>query len=102
MNNPVLTYTLAALLTASLFFGLMSFGPSAQAEETSKSKTSDPMQFARGAKTWADNCVRCHSMRDPRELRDDQWRAVVSHMRIRGNLTGQEARDVLAFLQGSN
>ena len=97
MNNHVLTYILAALFTASLFFGQL-----AQADETSKPKTSDPMQFARGAKTWADNCVRCHSMRDPKELRDDQWRVVVSHMRIRGNLTGEEARDVLAFLQGSN
>jgi cytochrome c1 len=41
-------------------------------------------------------------MRDPKELRDDQWRGVIAHMRVRGNLTGQEARDVLAFLQGSN
>ena len=59
-------------------------------------------QFARGARTWSDNCSRCHNMRDARELRDDQWRAAVTHMRVRGNLTGQEARDVLAFLQASN
>ena len=58
--------------------------------------------LARGAQTWANNCARCHNMRDPKELRDDQWRATVSHMRVRGNLTGKEARDVLVFLQGSN
>lgn len=72
------------------------------AETPSGTPQTDVMQFARGAKTWADNCSRCHNMRDPKELRDDQWRSVVSHMRVRGNLTGAEARDVLVFLQGSN
>lgn len=62
----------------------------------------DPAAFARGAKAWAAHCARCHNMRDPRELRDDQWRAVVTHMRIRTGLTGQQARDILRFLQESN
>ena len=62
----------------------------------------DVQAFARGAQAWADQCARCHTMRDPRELRDDQWRAVVTHMRIRGGLTGQQARDILRFLQESN
>lgn len=62
----------------------------------------DPMQFARGAQAWANNCTRCHNMRDPKELRDDQWRAAIAHMRVRAGLTGQEARDILVFLQGSN
>lgn len=62
----------------------------------------DVAAFAHGAKAWADNCNRCHNMRDPRELRDDQWRVVVTHMRMRAGLTGQEARDILTFLQGSN
>lgn len=29
-------------------------------------------------------------------------RVAIAHMRVRANLTGQEARDVLVFLQGSN
>lgn len=62
----------------------------------------DVQSFARGAQSWSDHCARCHGMRDPRELRDDQWRAVVTHMRIRGGLTGQQARDILRFLQESN
>ncbi len=62
----------------------------------------DEQAFARGAQAWAGQCARCHAMRDPRELRDDQWRAVVTHMRIRGGLTGQQARDILRFLQESN
>lgn len=62
----------------------------------------DPAAFARGARAWAEQCARCHNMRDPRELRDDQWRAVVTHMRVRVGLTGEQARDILRFLQESN
>lgn len=58
--------------------------------------------FARGAKTWAENCSRCHNMRDPKEFPDSAWKPIVSHMRIRGGLTGQESRDILTFLQASN
>ena len=58
--------------------------------------------FQRGAKTWADNCGRCHNIRGPGDLRDDQWISTVFHMRVRGGLVGQEVRDVLTFLQGSN
>lgn len=58
--------------------------------------------FARGAKAWAQNCSRCHNMRDPKEFRDDLWKPVVTHMRVRAGLTGQEARDILEFLQRSN
>ena len=65
-------------------------------------KKPDPAAFARGAKAWADSCGRCHNVRDPKELRDDQWKPVVTHMRIRAGLTGKEARDILLFLQGSN
>jgi len=55
-----------------------------------------------GAKAWAGNCSRCHNMRGPQEFQDQYWRVIVSHMRVRAGLTGQEARDILAFLQASN
>jgi len=58
--------------------------------------------FVRGAKAWAANCARCHNMRDPKEFNDDQWKVTVTHMRVRAGLTGQEARDILTFLQGAN
>lgn len=61
-----------------------------------------PAAFARGAKAWAQNCARCHNMRDPKEFRDDLWRPIVAHMRVRAGLTGQESRDILLFLQRSN
>lgn len=58
--------------------------------------------FVRGARLWAENCSRCHNIRDPRELRDDQWITTVYHMRVRGGLTGQDVRDIYTFLRQSN
>jgi hypothetical protein len=58
--------------------------------------------LGRGAVLWADNCARCHNMRDPREFSDDQWRVIVTHMRVRAGYTGQDARDMLTFLQAGN
>lgn len=58
--------------------------------------------FVRGSKVWAENCSRCHNMRNAAELRDDQWVTSAFHMRVRAGLTGQETRDVLTYLQISN
>lgn len=58
--------------------------------------------FSDGSKVWAENCNRCHNMRGPKELRDDQWITTTFHMRVRAGLTGQETRDVITFLQASN
>lgn len=62
----------------------------------------DHGDFVRGSKVWAENCSRCHNMRNAAELRDDQWVTSVFHMRVRAGLTGQESRDVLTYLQTSN
>ncbi len=62
----------------------------------------EPGDFTRGAKAWSENCMRCHEVRDPRELRDDQWITTLHHMRVRAGLTGQEMRDILTFMQKSN
>lgn len=81
---------------SALVLGL--FHPALQAEE----QKPDPAAFARGAKVWAQNCARCHNMRDPKEFRDDLYRPIVAHMRVRAGLTGQEEREILLFLQRSN
>jgi len=62
----------------------------------------EPGDTGQGAKVWAQNCSRCHNMRDPQDLRDDQWITTAYHMRIRAGLTGQQTRDVLTFMQESN
>ncbi len=58
--------------------------------------------FSSGSRLWAENCGRCHHVRNPRDLRDDQWITTTFHMRLRAGLTGAETRDILTFLQASN
>jgi len=97
-NQQLKFYTVAIAATVGLAAMLFP-GQPARAQE--KGKT-DAATFARGAKSWADNCDRCHNMRDPKDFDDRAWKIIMSHMRIRAGLTGQEARDILKFLQGSN
>jgi nitrate/TMAO reductase-like tetraheme cytochrome c subunit len=51
---------------------------------------------------WSENCSRCHNMRQSDEFSDAQWAAIVHHMRLRANLTGDDARKITTFLQASN
>lgn len=102
MSKTVLNWVPVAVVTVFLGLSLLAAQTPAAAEEAKAAPTSDPMQFANGAKTWADTCARCHNMRDPKSLRDDQWRAAIAHMRVRAGLTATEAENVLVFLQQSN
>jgi len=81
MKMKTIPTLIALVVTGLLFGGVMFADRPALAADTPATAQSDPMQFARGAKAWADNCARCHNMRDPKELRDDQWRAAMLHMR---------------------
>lgn len=86
------------LLGPLLLVSLSGLSGTVYAEESDEKKG----DFVRGAKSWSDNCMRCHHIRDPKELRDDQWITTTFHMRIRAGLTGQQVRDIIAFLQRSN
>jgi hypothetical protein len=55
-----------------------------------------------GAELWAGNCARCHNIRPPQSFSSTQWETIVHHMRLRANLTGEEARQITEFLQASN
>lgn len=91
----VLWMTGAAVATTSL--------PSFAAEmEEAKAGVPAP-SMSRGKKVWSENCARCHEMRDPKDLTDREWPAVIRHMRVRGGLTGQEERDLFElFIKGNN
>ncbi|WP_157273741.1 cytochrome c [Thiobacillus denitrificans] len=97
LNN---SFHWAASLVSAVLLSMAMAGVSHA--EPSASVQDDPGHFARGAQAWANNCASCHNLRPAKDLRDDQWRVVVAHMRVRADLTGQEARDVLKFLQESN
>jgi len=68
----------------------------------SPARAAEQASVTAGAQTWANNCDRCHNMRDPGDFDAGQWRVIVTHMRIRAGLTGDEARDVLEFLTQSS
>lgn len=88
---PIITLILAFSVT------------SAFAAEKEKSKQVNTKgDVARGVKAWSENCMRCHNARDPREYSDDLWKPIITHMRIRAGLTGQQARDILAYFKQSN
>ena len=55
-----------------------------------------------GARAWAQNCMRCHNVRDPQERSDREWEIIVHHMRVRANLTADEHRLILEFLKAAN
>jgi len=94
--NAMPLNTAAAGVAIALTIGMVSLARAAA------DAVPDGSTFARGASAWANNCVRCHNARDPKDFRDDQWKIIMSHMRIRAGLTGQETRDVLGFLQQGN
>ncbi len=85
-----------------IVFGVVCLGLSGFAANASAADYPPKGDPVRGVRAWADNCGRCHNIRDPKELRDDQWITTMHHMRVRAGLTGQQMRDILTFLQQSN
>ncbi len=52
-----------------------------------------------GAQLWAENCQRCHTMRSPSEYSGAKWEVIMQHMRVIGNLTPEEHKQILEFLK---
>jgi len=55
-----------------------------------------------GAQIWGENCMRCHSTPSPVSYNDVDWQTTGLHMRLRGNITAQETKKVIEFLQSAN
>ena len=90
------------LASTFLTIGLMSLILASPLSAQQDTENADPMQLARGAKAWAENCARCHNLRSPSDLDDEEWHVSVIHMRIRANLPKATADDIMAFLHASN
>jgi len=99
MKTRRIILSTTVLLTAVAVSAVFLSGPVVADSDSDMATQGD---VGRGAQAWAQNCMRCHNARDPQEFRDDLWKPIVTHMRVRAGLTGQEARDILAFLQASN
>lgn len=62
----------------------------------------DSAAIGQGARDYGRICGRCHNPRSPLERTDRDWVTIINHMRVRGNLTGDQVQNVLAFLQATN
>lgn len=94
------TIKAAAILIAISAFPAVAW--SASNGESSGQTQTDPLQIARGAQEWQNDCGRCHNYRSPSEFSDKNWHVIVNHMRVIAPLTGKAARDIEAFLKASN
>ncbi len=55
-----------------------------------------------GAKVYAWNCGSCHSERWPKERSDAEWEVIMTHMRVRANMTATQTEAVLHYLKENN
>lgn len=73
-----------------------------RAEATAQTDSDDEGPALDGATVFAWNCGSCHSERYPSEHTDAEWEVIVTHMRVRANLTGEQADAVLHYLKENN
>jgi len=52
-----------------------------------------------GADLYATHCSRCHQERFATEFTSTQWKTIMLHMRVRANLTAEDANEILKYLQ---
>ncbi len=62
----------------------------------------DAIKNKSGAQLWGENCVRCHNTPSPGTFSDIEWDVAVMHMRVRANLTEDEAVKIAGFLKTAN
>lgn len=96
-RSSILRLSLFLALLAAWHLSLALAGPAAPRGD---GKTTEEGPDA--AKLWAQNCTRCHNQRPAKAYSDAQWDVIVQHMRVRGNLTGSDARLIAEFLKGAN
>jgi hypothetical protein len=98
-----LTAVVAAGLLAAAFASCSDMAPTGTAPASGPAANSIFVAHEKGsAQLWQETCSRCHNVRSPSAYSAEQWQVVLHDMRIRGNLTGQEQRQILEFLQSSS
>jgi hypothetical protein len=87
-------YARSPILPCLLLNGLLSRAGSGLVTADAVAADDTAGNVKRGAISWSLNCARCHELRSLTEFRDDLWRPVVTHMRVRAVLTGQQQRNI--------
>jgi mono/diheme cytochrome c family protein len=52
-----------------------------------------------GSELYAIHCNRCHAERYATEFSPNQWKTLITHMRVRANLPAAQAKQILKYLQ---
>lgn len=78
------------------------FGTVAVVIISSCTVTNDLAAAKSGAQLWGENCLRCHNTPSPETFSDIEWDVAVMHMRVRANLTEEEAIKIAEFLKTAN
>ena len=55
-----------------------------------------------GAQLWGENCNRCHNAPSPADYSDNQWDALLNHMKVKAGLTDTEVSKIGEFLKSAN
>ncbi len=107
---PVLVVLVISLTAGGVLLGCraagktVSAGPPGQAASTTR-PAEGPQGWAATmghAELWTQTCNRCHYAWSPDQLSPTQWEVVMRHMRLRANLTGDEQKAILEFLQSAS
>lgn len=105
-TNQSFRKSLSSLLAAAALVALLTSCTTYRSGQTTQDSDGSAESATRlaksGAQLWAENCARCHNFRSPGSYSDAQWDVAVDHMRIRANLTAEDSRRILAFLQAGN
>ena len=101
MKNKTCDWLVGSTLTGLAVMGLFLAGCSTTPDSTAGAAAplKNTASGQSGAQLWAQNCGHCHNIRSPGSYSDAQWDVAMLHMRVRGNLTAEEHKQILAFLK---
>jgi cytochrome c5 len=107
-KTPIRSFLLPGLLgvaaAAVLIVGCQtaSVGPSAAAATQPAVAVAAAPVGKSGAQLWAETCNHCHNIRTPSSFNAAEWDVIVMHMRVRGDIPGDQARAIAEFLKAAS
>ena len=85
----------------STFIGVILFTSAIQTYALGNS-LSGPADISQGSQQWGHQCSRCHNFRSATEFDAKKWQTILLHMRIQAGISGQESRNIYAFLSAQS
>ncbi len=93
---------IARVVIGCLLLAMAAGVSTAIANDETESPAGESTPALDGAKVYAWNCGSCHSERWPKERSDAEWEVIMTHMRVRANMTADQTEAVLRYLKENN